>query len=1060
MSATVALAQNYNVKGVVAGADGDPVVGASVIVSGTTIGVVTDFEGNFTISVPRSANSLEVACMGYVSQNVAITSSNLSIVLQLDAEALEEVIVTAQGLTRKQKSVGYAQTQLDSEQLTTARQTDLGNALAGKIAGARFYGSSGATFDDGAIVLRGTNSYLSETGSEPIYVVDGTITNKAAVNMDDVANISVLKGAAATSLYGSNGANGAVIITTKKAENGKGVVEFSHTFMVETFYNHFNMQNQYGGGSLGLYGMLADAETAAAYDVMSPDYIYGTYAGYVNADGSYYYDYYSDESWGARFDKNVNMASALYYDSTSSKYGVADDYVAQLKLSDLFRTGFTNTTNVSFSKSGQGYNIRASFSNVERTGIQYNSDATRRFASIKADFSPKDWVNISVDWKYTYRQNHNAATEGYSATGNVLYSYLQWGQTNVNLKDYMDYQRPDGSWRAWNITDIDDSTAAYHDNPYGNLYNRNLYSTNAWNVITGDIQFNLPLNIKAGFRTMANLKTNLSETSYGAGSVDYTQQYAQSQYRTQDLTFQGRLTYSDRFINNRLTVDAAAFIEQEMYDYRYLYASTSSGLEIDNFFSLSNSSSYVSASNSMTQYILRSVYANATFGFDDTYFLDANVRNDWDSRLPKANNSYLYGGLSASVMLNNLLPKTSWLNYWKVRASLAQVGSTLSAYAVSDYYYTGTSYNTLMTMYMNYTQVNKNLKPTISTSYEIGTEFRLLGSRLNGDINYYTRDTKNQILYNIVTPQSGYYYNQMNAGLINNHGIEIALSGTPVKTKDFQWDIDFNIAKNINVLKYLDGETETYLLSGNSFYYYWYLRSNVGSAIGDISTMARWKTDEETGKYILTPTTSSAWGGGYRYTLETGEKTVGNFQPDFTGGFGTSLKFRNWRANLSFDYMIGGQMVSWTNMWSTGSGTNASTTVLNNNGVCVRENINNGGGVYVEGIDATTGEEVSCYMNAYYYYHYLAYYDLDYWVYDRTYVKLREVSLTYNVPSKWLKSNLPFVGSASLSFVANNPWLIYSACPNIDPSESNDSFIEGGQAASTRSFGFTLKLSF
>lgn len=1068
LSVGMALAQTSTIKGTVVSAeDGEPIVGASVLLKGTNLGTVTDIDGNFTISnVPGNVKTLQVSYVGMQTKEVAVKAGKMTVELSQEKETLDEIVVTAQGLTRKEKSIGYSTQKVLGEDLTTARQTDLGNAMAGKIAGARFYGKSGSTFDSGKIVLRGSSTFTSPEGSEPIYVVDGSITSKDAVNMDDIESINVLKGAAATALYGSQGGNGAVIITSKSAKDGgKGYIEVSHTLTVDNYYNHFDMQKSYGGGSYGLYGeRYADSylEKYGDVDLMSPQFLYGTLGGMQNADGSYYLDFDSDESWGARYDKNVMMANANYYDSTSSQYQKASPFVHGLNLADLFRTALSNTTNVAFSKTGKDYSTRVSFTNSQRDGIQQNSDAVRRFLGIKTMFKPAPWMNISMDYKYTYRRDHNGAAEGYSATGNALYSYLQWGHTEVNLKDFKDYLRPDGSWRAWNIISTDNLTANFHDNPYATFDNINNYTTSRWNVFTGDAEFLLPYNFKAGVRVIGNMKSYNREVKRSAGSINFSPYYYEQQYHVSDLTVQGRITWGDRFINDRLSVDAAAFIEQRNYDYGTLSGNTTDGLIMDGYFNLAGSNGYVSAANTEQHFKTRSLFATATAGFDDTYFIDASIRNDWDSRLPSTNNSYLYGGLSASVMLNHFIgDKAPWLNYWKLRASLAQVGSTLSVYnTVVQYNYTNSSgdnykYNSLTSLYPSSTQLNQNIKPTISTSYEFGTEWRMFDNRFWGDFNFYSRDTKNQILNMTVAPQSGYSSRQLNSGLVRNYGFELSLGGTPVKTKDFQWDINANIAKNNNKLVRLNENIKTYLIEGNSFYYFWYLKAVEGKPLGVITTMGRWARNDD-GQLILKKTTSTAWGGGYTPTYDLGtEKEVGNYQPDWTGGFTTSFRYKNLSLAMNFDFMIGGSMVSWTNMWATGSGTAAASAKINDNGVNEREPIVKGGGVKVTGVDEE-GNPVSCYMNAYYYYHYKAYYDLDSWVYSRSYLKMREISLTYDFP-KSLISKL-HLSNASISFVASNPWLIYSACPNVDPSETGDNWLEGGQAASTRSFGFTVKL--
>lgn len=1061
----IASAQTSTVKGVVTSAeDGLPVIGAAVIVQGTTMGAVTDLDGKFNLeNVPSTAKNLMVSYVGLKTEVIAIQRGvDMQIVLKSASQTLDEVVVTAQGLTRKEKSIGYSAQKVDAEKLTAARQTDLGNAMAGKIAGARFFGASGATFDSGSIVLRGSTNFTKPEGSEPIYVVDGSITSKDAVNMDDVESINVLKGAAATALYGSRGGNGAVIITTRRASSGKGRIDVSHTITWDKYYNHFNFQKLYGGGSYGIYGARY-AENYPEYDTMSPEFLYGVYKDMKNADGSYYMDFGSDQSWGARFDENVMMATPLYYDETSSQYGKAQPFVHRLDLADLYRTGIANTTNVSFSKSGKDYSTRVSFTNTEREGILQNSDAVRRFLGIKTTFKPADWLNVSLDYKYTYRRNHNSANQDYGGTGNVVYSYTQWGQTQVDLDDYKDYLRPDGTWRTWNTISKDNQTANYHDNPYATLDNINSTNTNRFSVFTGDVEFILPWNFKAGVRTSGSIRNYNQETKRDEGSINFASYYYHRQYYTSDLTVQGRLTWSDRFMEDRLSVDAAAFIEERQYHYKSLYANTTNGLIMPGYFNLAASNGYVGAVNDEENYKTRSIFGTVTVGFDDTYFLDGSLRNDWDSRLPVANNSFLYGGLSASVMLNQFVKNAEWLNYWKLRGSFAQVGSTLDVYnTLLAYNYTDSSntnykYNSQTSLYQSATQLNPNIEPTISTSYEVGTEFRLFENRLWGDINFYRRDTKNQILNMTVAAQSGYSSRQLNSGLVRNQGMEISLGGTPIKTKDFQWDIDANIAKNQNKLVRLNPAMTKYNLASYKFSYWWYLKAIEGRPLGVITSTYRWARNDN-GQLILKPTTSNAWGGGYQPTYNDDEVDEGTFQPDWTGGFSTNFRYKNLRLAANFDFMIGGRMLSVTNMYAISSGMSEETAKLNDKGINEREPVSKGGGVRVEGVDLE-GNPVTCYMNAYYYYNYKKY-DLGAQIYDRSYLKLREVALSYDFPKSLLKKAKVGLSDASISFVANNPWLIYSACPNIDPSESGTNWREGGQVGSTRSFGVTVKLGF
>lgn len=1070
--ALAALAQN-SVKGTVTSASGDPVVGAYVMVSEhANIGAVTDENGAFSISnVPQSAKTLTASCIGMTTVSVKLSAGTIKIVMEEDNQFLDEVVITAQGLSRKEKSIGYSTVKVDGDKLSMSREGDLSQSLVGKVSGARFFSASGATFDEGTIILRGTSSFTDRVGSEPIYVVDGTITSKGAINMDDVASVNVLKGPAATALYGARGGNGAVIISTQSARAGEAHINFSHTIKFETFYNHFDLQDQYGGGSLGYNGALES--TVSKYpgeDTMSAAFLYGKLRGWTNPDGTYYMDYGSDENWGARFDKNTMVASPLYYEESSKKYKKADPWVNYLDLGDLYRTGMSNITNISFTKGGKDHLTRVSFTNSERQGIVYNSGAVRRFLSVKEIFKPAKWLNLSMDYKFAYRQNHNASGEGYSAGRNMIGDFVQWGQANVNIADYKDYKRPDGSWTTWNVKSPTNKDAAFHNNPYAVYKEYNNYVTNIFNVITGDAEFLLPLNIKAGFKFMGSFRNAHEETKVPIveHSYTWTSSYTERQYHTSDITAQGRITWGDTFINDRLGVDVAAFIEQREYDYGNLKGNTTNGLTINELYNLNASSGYVQAVNELQKYKTRSVFANATVGFDNTYFVDISVRNDWDSRLPDSANSYFYTGASASVMLNQFIKSAKWLDFWKLRASVAQVGSTLGVYKTKYIYDATSKYNSTPTLKESAVQLNQQIKPTISTSYEIGTEFKMFKNRFRGDINFYRRDSKNQILNVTVAPQSGFSSRQINAGLIRNQGIEIALAATPIKSKSVTWDVDFNISKNVNKLVRLNDEISSYFLGSSKFYYVFANEAKVGKPIGELYTESRWaKTDE--GEYILDETAAGSWGGGYMPHFDKGiKKYVGNFQPKFIGGFSTNISYKNFSLGASFDYTIGGKIFSWTNMFGQECGTMKESSATNPNGVNIREPISKGGGVFVKGVtvtrnadgDITSKKPVECYMNAYQYFHQVGQYDNDRWLYDRSYLKMRELSLTYNVPKKALKKLGIGLNAASIAFVATNPWLIYSAIPNMDPSEASSNYIEGGQAPSTRSFGATVKLTF
>ncbi len=1056
----MAVAQKTNVSGVVVSAeDGQPVIGASVIVKGTTIGTVTDFDGKFSLEVPDGQKTLQISYVGMVQQEVAVRP-NVSVRLISDTQNLDEVVVTAQGLTRKEKSLGYSTQQVKADELVQVRTTDLNNALVGKVSGVQFVGSSGATFDEGTIVLRGATSISSDrSDSAPIYVIDGVIADDAnGVNMDDVASVNVLKGPAATALYGSRGGNGAIIITTKGGMDGLERMEInvSHTLTVDVPKIYFDLQDKYGGGFMG-----ADAEmNTFHYDPsVHPEYLQAL-------DGVQYYDYNNDASWGPVFDGR-KYAPWYAWDPTDPRFGQTAKWENGLDLYDLYKNGISNTTNVAFSRSGKNHSSRISFSNVSRQGISPNSDASRRYLSARTSFKPIDRLTVSVDYKYTYRHNHNAAYEGYS-TFNPLRTYTQWGHTNVDLNDLKEnYIRPDGTFRTWNISSITNSTGAFHPNPYAVYEQINRDDIYQYNIFSGDAELEIWNNIKAGIRVNGNIRQYKYERGIPMNIEGETSSYEQTQYMESDIQTQGRITWGDRFVNDRLTVDAAIFFEDRQYSKDQVEAFTRDGLNMNYFYSTAGSAGLAGGNTVKTEMHERSVYGTVTAGWDDTYFIDGSLRNDWSSTLNPNNNSYLYGGLSVAAIASNWFKDAHWLNFWKLRASFAQVGSTLDAYNIYSVYKMRDSsddiikYGQLTNLWIDATLKNENIKPTISTSYEVGTEWRMFDNRFWGDFNFYNRDSKNQIINLNTTPASGYTKRIVNAGLIRNRGVELSLGGDIVRTKDWTWTLNANISRNRNTLEELTDGLTDYRLASYGFGTYTYLYAEVGEPIGVIRGTV-YNRDPE-GNIILT----QRGDGSLVPSVNTSaQENLGNVQPDVTGGFSTSLRFKDFTLGMAFDFQIGGALASASNMFGYGSGLLAETAGYNDKGNPVRSSVESGGGVRVDGVvdngDGTYTPK-TVYMDANTYYQ--SYYQnaWENFVYKASYLKMRELSVRYNVPTAWLAKHNWGVKAASLSFVASNPWLIYSAVPNLDPSEIGGvsySYLEGGQAPSTKSFGFTVNLTF
>lgn len=1037
----------------------------TVSVKGTTLGSNTDNSGNYSISVPGNNAVLVFSFVGYTTVEQEIGGRNvINVALQSEATSLGEVVVTAMGITKEKRALAYAAQEIKAADLTQVRQTDLNNALVGRVAGVRFWGASGATFDAGKVVLRGTTSLSSASGSEPIYVVDGVITNSNSLNMDDVESVNVLKGPAATALYGSRGGNGAIIITTKRGAKGKGQFEFSQTTGFEVVNLTAKYQSEYGGGTLGADGEM----NIFKYDPAAhPSYL-------QVLDGAPYYDMANDVSWGPRLDGR-SYAPFYAWDPTHPKFGQLSTWSPQPEdnVKDLFRVGVNNTTNIAFSKSVDNFSTRVSFTNVQRNGIAENSDATRRFFSISTTYDVNERMRISADYKYTYRKNHNAVSESYGGLGNAVYTFTQWFNRNVNINDLKDYKRPDGTFRSWNITSPTDLTPAFHTNPFALFNEINRTSIDQWNVINTTLNYYIIKDkIAVGAIFNGNIRNSSYEEKVPMNITGELERYNSSdgdptQSSLWDTQMQGYIAYTDNFLDEKLDVSARLFVEQRDYRYDRTWAFTRDGLIADDFFSTNGSVGLAGGITNRQLLKERSIFGTGSVSWDRTYYIDFSLRNDWSSTLPTKNNSYLYGGLSAAVILSSFTKDIDWLNFWKLRTSMAQVGSSMNPYQVDQTFVVSSrKYNGKTVMFMDSNLKDPNIKPTISTAWEVGTEFRLFTNRLYGDVNFYIKKSKNQIINLAVAPVSGFQTRKMNAGVIENKGYEITLGGSPIRTKDFEWEVYANWAQNTNKLLELDANdasTTQYRISYYGLSSYLYSFAEVGKPIGVIRGSA-WDKDPN-GNIVYRKLNNNAVGDAVPLRLTSAQKELGNVQPTATGGFGSSFRWKGFVLSMAFDYQIGGKIASVTNMFGEGSGLLKSTVGNNDRGVAIRNPVADGGGIKISGVtrNADGGyDPFTGYMDPSYYFAYTSSIWEPY-VYDAGYLKMRELSLNYTLPSSFIEKFNIGLSKASVAFIIQNPWLIYSGIPNVDASaigNSYNNFIETGQAFSTRVFGFSVNLTF
>lgn len=1032
--AVMAFGQARTVTGQVKDSKGDPIPFATVKIKGTNTGSAADANGNFSINAEQGA-ILVFSASGFTDSEAKVGATGTVSVSLQNSEAMQEVVVTALGVSKSKRAVGVAVQEIQADKLTQTKQVDLNTALAGRIAGVQVLGGSGAKFGTSTVRIRGVNTL--GTGN-PLYVVNGVPTDGRDINMDDVESVSVLKGPAATSLYGQRGSEGVIVITTKKGKRSAGIgLEFNQSTTFERLATLPKYQNEYGGGySQDWYTFKYNpAVDAPALQAM---------------DGAKYYDYFGDESWGPRMDGTL-YAPWYAWDPEDPDYAKQKPFVAQPdNVRDFYNTGVAYNTNVAFSKVTDNSNTRVSFTNLSRTGITPNSRQTKNWLSINNSIDLTKQFTLATNINYVYEYLFNVPAEGYGTQTSG--SFNQWFQRNLEIDKLKRYKRSDGSFTSWNINGPRDTAPKYWDNPYTEVY-ENL-TNNKRQRVYGNIgaTYKFTPHLRASVLARADVYNQNYNSRVASGTLNLDA-YRTYTNNTRELNFVGSVEYDNEF--GDLSLRTGAYVEKRTNYSNYVNEATAGGLTVPGYYNIAASKDRPTTNNTEIRKEVRSVYGYTSLGWKNMLFLDLNLRNDWSSALPPSDNSYLYGGVATSFVFTELLPASNILSFGKIRASVARVGSDIDPYNIYQTYTMGQPYNTYPALSVPNTIPNSVLKPTLSTSYEVGTELRFLKNRIRFDFNYYSREAKDQIINLTIPSTTGYSAALVNAGNIANHGVEISLGGTPIKTKDLTWDIDFNIGFNRNEVKKLYMDSKNLVVNpaglGASFGF-------VGSP--SISVNAR--VGESYGILI---------GDGYKrndagkilvdddgYPIVEQNKELGSILPDYTGGVYNEITYKGFVLGFAIDFQKGGKLMSLTSMINAGSGLSEITVGNNDKGVPKRDDVAAGGGVRVDGVRESDGKTNDIYLDTKEYYESVLSSLWEEWVYDATFVKLREVRLGYNLPKRWYQKLS--IQNATFSIIAQNPWLIYSTVKGIDPSQLQTPWFDSGQLPGTRTLGFNLKLQF
>ncbi len=1045
VSIGVATAQTQSITGtVVSEEDGEPIVGASVLIKGTNQGGITDIYGHFILgNVPATAKTLQVSYIGMKTKEVSI-APNLKIVLSPDTEMLDEVLVTAVGVKRSEKSLGYAATSVKSKDIMATGDRSALNALQGKVAGVEVTSASGAPGSSTRVILRG---FTSLSGSnQPLYVIDGvpmdnsTINNVSLnggldfgnrandLNPNDIESMTILKGGSGTALYGSRAANGVILITTKNGaqSKGKAKVEVTSTTTFENPLKLPKMQNEFG-------------------------------QGWYNRSTAENGDLAENGSWGPKFD------------GVTRPWGFVVDGQQQIKpysalptnVKDFFDTGVTSNNGISISNGDDTKSYYVSYANVFSDGIMpTDADSYERHtASVRGSTKFLDIFNVSASINYVRKDTK------YTATGqeqSVLDGVWQ-NPRDISIVDAKDYKNK--------FNNQDNYYTLYAQNPYfvlnehGTKFSEDRVYGNIgldvqvlpWLVATGRIGADISNSHLKNWRAI--FESDRADYNNEPGRVAVSS-FSAAELNT-DFTLKANKTWGD------FTVDG--LLGHNFNQRTYSEERTSViGLDIPYFYNLSNSSSTPSVYEYNSQRRLVGVYGNVNVGWKSIVYVGVSARNDWSSTLPQATRSFFYPSFSSSFIFTELMPKNPYLTFGKLRFGIAQTGNDANPYLLDTVMeqsgdtdgYVSLTYplaGNINGFTVSNRIGNQKLKPELSTDIELGLDLRFFDSRLNFDLAYYNKKVTNLIWAANISSTSGYTTQTMNLGKITNKGVELAVNAIPIRTKDLTLEVFLNYSRNANKLVKLTEGLDQISLGGTSSIGF---MARPGQPLGLFEVTVPAMTEsgqvivDEQGLPVFSDQKASAGSSQNRYRL----------------GGGMSLTYKNWNVRATFDYRNGGKMYTRTAemMYFTG---NAPQTTYNdrqpwiipNSVQKVGEDIN-GDPIYAENTTPVSGYDHN--LNSFYDQTYNAGIGGAYVLVSKTYFKLRELTVTYNVPQKWL-AKTKVINSASLAFVGRN---LFIWTPNSNMSTDPESttfgndleanYGEYGATPTTRSLGFSINIGF
>jgi len=1061
LCSVLVFAQNRNVSGTVTDANGKAIPFASITVKGTKNGVTADADGKFTIKGVSSGTVLVITSVGFGDREITVgTSDNVSVSLSpATGSNLTEVVVTsAFGIKKSQRTTPYSSQVIKSEALNIIPQTNIVDALAGKIAGVQSRSQSNVKLgadDQDFLRIRGGLS-LGDVG--PIFIVDGTIVNPFEINPDDVEDVSVLKGANATALFGERAKGGAIVITTKKRGPKQGIgVEFTQSVMADNVYVLPEYQNLYAGGG-------ASALTQYHYAAGQP-------IEWKALDGKYFPDYTDDASWGPRMTGQEYIPWYAWFPGHQYSFKTAPLVAQPDNARDFWNTGVTSTTNASFSKSGAGYSTRVSYTNQYIKGLlpSTNSKRNNLFFSGSADLS--EHFTVGVNGTYSTTTIRGEFVDGYANQSSG--SFNQWFHRHNDMKimrELAGMKAPNGNLMSWNFYTNPDGAGGYDDingnywyNYYDYFANKNFL--NGRDRLFGDVSLRYKLNnhfnVKATIRKnqlttyTENITTSLLEQS--ALQTGVLAEYDTRNTYYSEYNYEGLANYSNSYFNNKLAFNITGGGNVLRTLYKDNTASTENGLNIPNLYAIANSAAQPSVGNTREASRVNSLFAQGDVEWNKFASVTFAVRNDWYSTLDKEiGNSLFSPSVGASFVFSEFTKGAlPWISFGKAFVSWGKKPTSIAIYR-NNFGYSPASvlWNGNFLMGTPNSVVDENLKGSLVTTYEAGLDLRFFKNRFGVNFVYYNEDNDLEPLSVQVDPVSGFTNLVVNAVHVKREGIELQLTGSIIKGKDFTWDASATFGYLIkNPIKNLYQNQQRVLLAGGSFgTRFARAFQELGSDWGQLIGGGIKRNDE--GLMVVDPNTG--------YYIRDLDKHWGSVVPKTTGGFINTLAYKNFVLNFSLDYQIGGKFFSLSESWGWFSGLLEPTASTNDKGNNVRDAVANGGGVHVVGVSSVDLKTpVDKYISGFNYYHQFYTRQIaEPFVHDLTYVKIREASLAYRIPVKKIGNLSKYMQGATLSLIARNPWIIYRESKNFDPSEISGVQGEDGQLPGVRSLGASLKFVF